>query len=87
MGLISGFGSLSVSATAGIYLSPGLEIEREGLCTPRPPVKSQMTFKPQVEQLAEWVMSRKRKPYGKESYKARVLPLLLNEELEQLLGH
>lgn len=29
MGLISGFGSLSVSETAGIYLPPGLAIERE----------------------------------------------------------
>lgn len=38
MGLITGFGSLSVSATAGIYLSPGLEIEREdrSLHTPTP---------------------------------------------------
>lgn len=49
-------------------------------------MKSQLHSQPQVEQL-EGLMSRTRKPHGKENCKDRFLLLLLIKELEPLLGH
>lgn len=50
-------------------------------------MKSQLPSQPLVEQLEEGLMSRTRKPHGKENCKDRFLLLLLNKELEPSLRH